>query len=262
MILRAEGMTVRYRGATTPALNAVSCHVAEGELLAIAGPNGSGKSTLLRACLALVPVEAGQVSVLNRPLGAWSRAELARTIGVVMQGEVPVLPIRAADMVLFGRYARLGPLEPPRPADRAAVERALRRTDAWHLRDRGVDTLSGGEWQRIRLARALAQEPQALFLDEPTAALDIRHEMELLELLRTLVAEGLACVVVTHQLNLAARFSDRIMLLHEGRVAAEGAPTAVFTKENLSRVFDWPLAITTWSDGSPQVVPLRPAEAR
>ncbi len=262
MILRAQGITVRYRGAAAPALDAVSCQVSAGELLAIAGPNGSGKSTLLRACLALIPRESGDVMVLNRPLASWSRAELARTIGVVMQGEVPVLPIRAADLVLFGRYARLGPLEPARPEDLAAVERALRRTDAWHLRDRGVDTLSGGEWQRVRLARALAQEPQVLFLDEPTAALDIRHEMELLELLRTLVAEGMACVVVTHQLNLAARYCDRIMLLHEGRVVSEGAPAAVFTRANLTRVFDWPLAITTWNDGSPQVVPLRPVESR
>lgn len=262
MILRAERLTVRYPRSATLALDAVDCRLNAGELLAIAGPNGSGKSTLLRACLALLPATAGSVQWLNRPLATWSRAELARTIGVVTQGEVPLLPIRATELVLFGRYARLGPLEPPRPEDLAAVERALRRTDAWHLRDRSVDTLSGGEWQRVRLARALAQEPQALLLDEPTSALDIRHEMELLELLRTLVAEGIGCLVVTHQLNLAARYADRIMLLHEGRVASEGAPATVFTRENLTRVFEWPLAVTAWADRAPQVVPLRPDEVR
>ncbi len=262
MILRAEALSVRYAGPSAPALDGVDCRLEAGELLAIVGPNGSGKSTLLRACLALVPLAGGQVAVQGRALATWSRADLARTIGVVTQGEAATLPIRAADLVLFGRYARLGPLAAPRSEDHAAVERSLRRTDAWHLRDRGIDTLSGGEWQRVRVARALAQEPQALFLDEPTNALDIRHEMELLELLRTLVGEGIGCLVVTHQLNLAARYADRILLLHEGHIAAEGVPHAVLTQEHLSRVFGWPLAITTWSDGSPQVVPLRPHEAR
>ena len=125
---------------------------------------------------------------------------------------------------------------------------------------RSIDSLSGGEWQRVRLARALAQEPTALVLDEPTAALDVRHEMETLELIRKLVDGGLAGLVITHHLNLAARFADRILLLSEGRLVAEGTPVEVLREDTLSRVFEWPVAVTAWCDGSPQVVPLRPGE--
>ena len=125
----------------------------------------------------------------------------------------------------------------------------------------GVD-LSGGEWQKVALARAYLRDAQVLVLDEPTASLDVRHEMELLELVRRLVDDGMAGLVITHQLNLAARFADRMLLLDRGRVAAEGSPAEVLTRETLGRVFEWPVAVTTWCDGSPQVVPLRTGEAR
>jgi len=137
------------------------------------------------------------------------------------------------------------------------VRDALERADAWSLRERTIDTLSGGEWQRVRVARALAQAPQALVFDEPTAALDVRHAMELLELTRTLVGEGLGALVVTHELNLAARFADRIVLLAGGKVIASGAPSVVLTQETLSQLFDWPVAVSPWRDGRPQVTPLR-----
>jgi iron complex transport system ATP-binding protein len=161
---------------------------------------------------------------------------------------------------MLGRSARLGSLAAPGVADRAAVRSALERCDADTLAARSIDALSGGEWQRVRLARALAQEPAVLVLDEPTASLDVRHEMELLELIRRLVDEGLAGLVITHELNLAARYADRILLLSDGQVVAEGAPKDVLVESILSRVFEWPVAVTTWCDGSPQVVPLRPGE--
>jgi len=160
--------------------------------------------------------------------------------------------------VMLGRYARLGPLAAPGARDRAAVAEALLRCDVAELAGRSIDTLSGGEWQRVRLARALAQEPGVLVLDEPTTSLDIRHEMELFELVRRLVDGGLAGLVITHHINLAARYADRILLLSAGRVAGEGPPAAVLQEHTLRAVFDWPLAVTTWRDGSPQVVPLRP----
>jgi iron complex transport system ATP-binding protein len=162
---------------------------------------------------------------------------------------------------MLGRYARLGPLAAPSPADRAAVADALARCDVLGLADRTIDTLSGGEWQRVRIARALAQEPRILVLDEPTTSLDVRHEMELFELVRRLVTDGLAGLVITHQINLAARFADRILLLSEGRVAGEGRPAEVLREDSLRAVFGWPVAVTTWCDGSPQVVPLRPHES-
>lgn len=163
---------------------------------------------------------------------------------------------------MLGRYARLGPLAAPRAADRAAVADALVRCDVADLAARTIDTLSGGEWQRVRLARALASEPRVLVLDEPTTSLDIRHEMELFELVRHLVDGGLAGLMITHHINLAARYADRILLLREGRVAGQGRAAEVFREDTLRAVFDWPLAVTTWSDGSPQVVPLRPGESK
>ena len=260
MILEAEGLTVRYPASTRAALDGVSCRVGATELVAIAGPNGSGKTTLVRALSGLVQPERGTVRVQGRALADWRRAELARVLGVVPQREEIAFPLRVDEAVMLGRYARLGPLAAPGAADRSAVASALERCDAGSLAARSIDALSGGEWQRVRLARALAQEPAVLVLDEPTASLDVRHEMELLELIRRLVDEGLAGLVITHELNLAARYADRILLLSEGRVVAEGAPRDVLVESILSRVFEWPVAVTTWCDGSPQVVPLRPGE--
>lgn len=260
MIVVACDATVRYPGAREPALDGVSLTLAPGELVAIGGPNGSGKTTLLRAMLGLVPLARGTVELAGTPVQRWSRRELARTLGVVSQREETVFPVRVSDTVMLGRYAHLGSLSPEGPEDRAAVAEALRRCDVAELRDRSTDTLSGGEWQRVRLARALAQEPRALVLDEPTASLDVRHEMEVFELVRSLVNGGLAAIVVTHHLNLAARYADRLLLLGRGRIAAEGRPAEVLRREVVTRVFEWPVAVTSWWDGSPQMVPLRPGE--
>lgn len=262
MILEARAVTVRYNRSASPALDRVSCQVAGSELVAVVGPNGSGKTTLVRALLGLVPLGDGTVLVDGRPVSAWPRGSLAQVVGVVGQQEEAVFPLTVAETVMLGRYARLGPLAPPRAADRSAVQAALQRCDILELRERSIDSLSGGEWKRVRIARALAQEPRALVLDEPTASLDVRHEMELFELIRQLVDDGLAGLVITHHLNLAARFADRIILLDRGAVVSEGSPAVVMNEETLSRVFEWPVAVTTWDDGSRQVVPLRAGEAR
>jgi iron complex transport system ATP-binding protein len=260
MILQAQKLSVRYGSRAPLALDRVDCEVAGAELVAVVGPNGSGKTTLVRALLGLLPLEQGAVMVDGRPVSAWSRRELARVVGVVGQQEEAVFRLTVAETVMLGRYAHLGPLATPGPDDHAAVAAALERCDIVSLAQRPIDSLSGGEWKRTRVARALAQEPRALVLDEPTASLDIRHEMELFELVRQLVTDGLAGLVVTHHLNLAARFADRIVLLNRGHVVAQGPPSAVFRRPTLSQVFEWPVAVTAWSDGSPQVVPLRAGE--
>jgi iron complex transport system ATP-binding protein len=262
MILVARDVTARYRPQQAAALQSVTCEVAGAELVAVVGPNGSGKTTLMRAMLGLVRLERGTVLIDGRPLREWSRRALARTVGVVGQQEQPVFPLSVAETVMLGRYAHLGPVDPPGARDRTAVAAALERCDIVDLSSRSVDTLSGGEWQRVRIARALAQEPRALILDEPTASLDVRHEMELFELTRGLVRDGLASLVITHHLNLAARFADRIVLLNSGAVVAAGSPNDVLDQDMLSRVFQWPVAVTTWQDGSPQIVPLRTGERR
>ncbi len=261
MTLRGVDLTVQYAGAAEPALRRVHCDVAPGRLLAVVGPNGSGKSTLLRALLGLADLETGSVSLKGRPLGDWRRADIATVIGVVSQREDILFPLGVEETVLMARYARLGPLAPAGDADRAAVRNALERCDAWSLRHRATDTLSGGEWQRVRVARALAQEPEALLLDEPTVALDVRHEMEVFELVRSLTDGGLGALVITHHLNLAARYADALLLLNEGRAVAHGPPADVLREGILSTVFQWPVAVSPWRSGAPQVVPLRPGEA-
>jgi iron complex transport system ATP-binding protein len=259
-LLEARDLLVRYRGGP-PALDGVTCAARGGELLAVVGPNGSGKTTLVRVVSGLLRPERGEVTVDGRSLERWRRGELAGVLAVVPQGETVTFPLRVDETVMLGRYARLGPLAAPGSADHAAVNEALARCDVADLAGRTIDTLSGGEWQRVRLARALAQQPRVLVLDEPTTSLDIRHEMELFELVRRLVDAGLAGLVITHHLNLAARYADRILLLSRGRVAGEGRPGDVLRADTLRAVFDWPLAVTAWSDGSPQVVPLRPHES-
>jgi iron complex transport system ATP-binding protein len=258
--LEARDLAVRY-GDTGLALDGVSCGVSGGRFLAVVGPNGSGKTTLVRALSGLVRLERGEVRVDRIPLIQWTRAALARVLAVVPQGEEVAFPLRVEETVMLGRYARLGPFAAPGAADHAAVADALARCDVAAFAGRTIDSLSGGEWQRVRLARALAQKPRVLVLDEPTTSLDVRHEMELFELVRRLVDGGLAGLVITHHINLAARFADRMILLSAGRVAAEGPPAEVLRRETLREVFGWPVAVTTWCDGSPQVVPLRPHEA-
>jgi iron complex transport system ATP-binding protein len=256
-MLAAVGVTVRYAGADRPALLEVSAEVRPRRLLAVVGPNGSGKTTLLRALLGSVRTDSGRVELEGRPVRAWSPGERARLIGVVTQREEYPFAWRAREVVMFGRYPWLGALAPPGPRDRTVVKEAMARCDVSHLGDRQIDTLSGGEWQRVRIARALAQEPRLLVLDEPGAALDLGHEMELFELIRQLVDEGLGGIVVTHQLNVAARFADEMLVLAAGRTTARGTPREVLDPARLSAVFDWPLRLGEAPEGAPQLVPER-----
>ncbi len=256
-MLAARDVSVRYPGAAQPAVDGVNLTVAPGELVAVAGPNGSGKTTLIRALVGMVPLASGSVTLDGRPIGAWRPVERARRIGFVSQREDNPFAWRVAEMVAFGRYAWLPALAPLSAGDREVIGRAMTRADVGHLESRRVDTLSGGEWQRVRIARALAQESRVLLLDEPTAALDFGHEMEIFELVRELVGEGLAAVVVSHQLNLAARFADRLQLLDRGRVAAQGAVDDVLDAALLERVFGWPVVIDRRIDGVPQFIPQR-----
>lgn len=260
MILEARNLVVRYPGTAAPAVRDVNLQIAAGQLVTIVGPNGSGKTTLLRALLGTLPLEAGRVELLGRPIDGWRPQELARVIGVVAQREETLFPLSVRETVGLGRYAHLGPVAAPGDADKRIVLEAMRRADIEALAGRRSDTLSGGEWQRVRIARALAQEPRLLVLDEPTASLDIRHEMEVFELARSLASQGIATLLVTHHLNLAARYADRMLLLHQGAAVVEGAPAEVLTPAHVTRVFEWPVAITTWCDGAPQIVPLKPGE--
>jgi len=260
--LEAEDVVVRYPGAETPALDGVSMRAEPGILYAVLGPNGSGKSSLMRALLGLLPPAHGRVLLEGRPLAQWPRREVARSVGAVAQSETVSFPISTRDYVAMGRYPHLGPLESEGPADREAVLRALEACDLVALAGRDVGTLSGGEFQRARIARALAQEPGALVLDEPTASLDVGHEMTILELLRRSAHAGMTVLLITHGLDMAARFADRMLLLSRGRAVAEGPPAEVVRPEILREVYGWPLAVHRDPvTGAPRVTPLPAAEA-
>jgi iron complex transport system ATP-binding protein len=258
MKISARDLVVRYPGASRLPLDGVDVEVPDGQLYAVLGPNGSGKSTLMKALLGVVPLASGRVQLDGRDIQAWSRRELARAVGVVAQSESVAFPLTVRELVGMGRYPHLGALSRETEEDRAAVARALDQCDVTELARRDVTTLSGGELQRVRIARALAQEPRALFLDEPTSSLDIRHEMAILELLRAWADEGMTVLVVTHGLDQAARFADRILLLSRGEVAAQGRPEEVLTSQVLEGVYRWPIAVEPDpSTGVPRVTPLR-----
>jgi iron complex transport system ATP-binding protein len=257
-ILELIDASVRYAGSAAPQLDRASLRVGAGECVALVGPNGAGKTTALRALLGVVPLSSGTAMALGREVGLWRRPALAREIAALTQREEPAFPITVAEAVAMGRYPHLGPWRRPGALDREAVARAMVRTDVAGLGERWVQTLSGGEWQRVRLARALAQEPRALVLDEPTASLDLRHEMELFELVAGLVRErGLAALIVSHHLNAAARFADRLVLLAGGRIVADDVPERVLVPAVLSDVFGWPVDVHRLPDGAVQLYPQR-----
>jgi iron complex transport system ATP-binding protein len=257
MNFRARDLVVRYGRARGRALQGVDMDVPDGALYAVLGPNGSGKSTLMRALLGVIRPEAGTTQIGGKETRDWTRRELARAVGAVPQAEFPAFPISVRDFVAMGRYPHLGPLRREGETDRHAVREALARCDVADLAARDVTTLSGGELQRVRIARALAQEPSALVLDEPTASLDVRHEMSIFQLLRESADGGMTVLLITHHINLAARFADRLLLLHEGSVAAEGEVGEVFQEEILERVYGWPLAVRDdLLTGAPQATPL------
>ena len=257
-MIRFDDVVVRYPRATTPAVNGVSFEAPVGMITAIVGPNGSGKSTLVRALLGRVAVERGVIQVDGEDASRLDRRELARRVAVVSQREEPTFPLSVPDYIALGRHPHAHLWSAVDPSGAAAVSRAIDDAEVGPFVDRMTDELSGGEWQRVRIARALAQDARALVLDEPTTYLDIAHEMAAFELLDTLARRGQAILVVSHQLNLVARFAHRVVLLHRGVVAASGAPTDVMRGDVLERVYEWPLVVTRDpAVGAPALLPLR-----
>ncbi len=254
-----DSVVIRYPGSARNAADGVSLVAKRGAITAVVGPNGSGKSTLVRALIRRAPF-TGDIRIDDQSLTDVSRAAFARRIAVVTQREELAFPVLVGDYVALGRFPHLGVWHTAGDRDRAALDRALSLAGVAALAERRVDTLSGGEWQRVRLARALAQGGEAIVLDEPTAFLDIAHEMGVFELLSALAQSGQAVLLVSHQLNLVARFAQHIVLLHHGRVSAAGSPDDVMQAATLERVYEWPLVVTRDpAVGAPALVPLRSA---
>ncbi len=226
-----------------PVLDGVSLAVAAGELVAVVGPNGAGKTTLARVIGGLLPARRGQVRVDGRDPATTPRRELARTLAYLPQRYELAFPFTALEIVLMGRYAhRAGPgLE--RAPDLAAAEAAMTRCDVAPLADRRFDTLSGGERRRVLVAQALCQGARLLLLDEPTAGLDPAHAIAVMAALAAERDRGAAAVVVTHDLDLAARAADRVVVLERGRVVADAPPAEAFAAPAVARAFGCALCV-------------------
>lgn len=235
-MIRLESVWYTVDG--VPILADVSLAVAAGTFVGLIGPNGAGKSTLLRLAAGLIAPTAGAVTVAGEPLRSLPRTRVAQLMGYVPQQSRLDFPFPVHAVVLSGRTPYLGRFRAERAEDRAAAHRAMARADLLPLAAREVQTLSGGEWQRVLIARAMAQEPRALLLDEPTASLDLHHQHATLRLARDLAAVGgLAVVAAIHDVALAARYCHRLAVLAGGRVVASGTPHAVLTPSLLAAVF-------------------------
>ncbi|MFN2636259.1 MAG: ABC transporter ATP-binding protein [Gemmatimonadaceae bacterium] len=257
-MIELKDLHVVYAGAERHAVDGVSFKVDRGRLTALAGPNGSGKSSIVRALLRRAEIGSGTVSIDGRRAESFSALELARSIAVVPQREDAAFPIQVREYVGLGRFPHMGLWRTPAPRDHEAVGDALEQAGVQELADRDTESLSGGEWQRVRIARALAQQTPAIVLDEPTTFLDIAHEMAIFELLSSLAHSGLAVLLVSHQLNLVARFADEMVLLDNGRVALQGHPDEVMRADRLEKIYAWPVVITRDpAVGAPALVPLR-----
>ncbi|MDT0444211.1 heme ABC transporter ATP-binding protein [Streptomyces johnsoniae] len=254
----ARGLTVRLGGAAV--LDGVDLTVAAGEVLALVGPNGAGKSTLLAALAGDIAPDAGEVTVAGRAAHAWSAPELALRRAVLPQAAALSFPFRVADVVRMGRAPWHGTAH--EDEDEAAVAEAMAATEVAAFADRPFAALSGGERARVALARVLAQRTGLLLLDEPTAALDLRHQELVLRVCRARAAAGRAVVVVLHDLGLAAAHADRTAVLHRGRIAAVGPPDQVFAPALLGRVYDHPVEVLPHPEtGIPLVFPRRPGKS-
>jgi iron complex transport system ATP-binding protein len=251
-----ESVTVVLGGRLV--VDEIDLTVDEGEWLALIGPNGAGKTTLLRAIARLIPF-AGSIALQDRPTKAMPRTELSRLVALVPQDPTTPPWMTVGEYVLLGRTPHLGRLAKEGARDREAAARALARLDLLGYSERRLGTLSGGEKQRAVVARALAQEARIVLLDEPTAALDIGHQQQALELLDVLRTEsGLTLIAAMHDLTIAAHYADRMVLLDKGRVAADGAPHEVLTEPLIARHYDATVQVVNL-DGRIAVVPSRPA---
>lgn len=235
-VLQAESVDYQINGVTI--LSDVSVHVRPGELWGVIGPNGAGKTTLMRLMAGLSRPTRGEVRFEGTPLHALADRERARSIAVVSQSAHAGFGFTVYDVVSMGRYPHKGRFAPLSPADREAIDRALQATDLLHLTERRLPELSGGERQRVFIARALAQQPRLLFLDEPTANLDVRYQIEILRLVKSLNERmGLTVVMAIHDLTWALRFCSHLAALKGGRVLAQGPATTALTPELIEQAF-------------------------
>ncbi|MBV1691260.1 ABC transporter ATP-binding protein [Novosphingobium sp. G106] len=234
----------------------LSARFDSGELVGVIGPNGAGKSTFVRAVLGLVPASGGWVQLDGREVSHWSPRERAKMLAYLPQGQTLHWPLSVERLVALGRLPHLAPLSRVSAEDRAAVAEAMARADVGHLAGRTATELSGGERARVMLARALAVGAAGLVVDEPLASLDPGHQIDVMELLAREARGGALVIAVLHDLTMAARYCDRLVLMDGGKLVAEGAPSEVLTAQRLRAVYGIS-AMVDMSGATPMVVPLQ-----
>jgi iron complex transport system ATP-binding protein len=243
-----EANSISFRYLEDWVLQDVSFQVGKGEFIGVIGPNGSGKTTLLKVLYRLLSPQRGEVFFEGIPLKRMSQRDIARRIAVVAQETYPAFPFRVIEIVLMGRSPYLGHLMFEREKDLEIARKAMEWTEILPISERPLDELSGGERKRVFIARALAQEPEVILLDEPTTNLDIHHQIEFLDLILALNREkGLTILMASHDLNLASEFCDRLILLQKGGIFKMGSPQEVITRENIERVY----GCGVWVDQNP-----------
>jgi iron complex transport system ATP-binding protein len=248
-----EIQNLSFAYSSCPVVNDVSFSIADGEFVGIIGPNGAGKSTLLKLMDRILLPKSGKINLQNKSLADYTQKQLAKIIGSVPQNFTTSFSYSARDIVLMGRYPHLPAFSSESADDIRVVENSMKSTDVWQLRKRQFSELSGGEKQRVVLASALAQEPQILLLDEPTSSLDIKYQFQFYSILQELQkSRELTIVVVTHDINLAARYCQRLIVLKSGKVIDDGAPQKVITKKLMESVYEVEVEILSHpQDGKP-----------
>ncbi|HHW08516.1 MAG TPA: heme ABC transporter ATP-binding protein [Firmicutes bacterium] len=255
MILNVAGVEFSYHA--DPVLSGIAFQAQSGEVIGIAGPNGSGKSTLIHVISRALAPRYGQVALDDQLINQLSQLELARRMAVVHQQESVAFDFTVRDVVLMGRLPYLKRFSKESAADMAMAEKAMSEVGIRHLAERSIFQLSGGERQRVAIARALTQDTPILLLDEPTASLDIKYQVQTLELLQALAASGRLIIVVLHDLNLAAQYCHRLLLLHQGRIVKAGPPAEVLQSDLIQEVYGIAVGVIPHPQtGRPVIIPL------
>jgi iron complex transport system ATP-binding protein len=250
--------SLAYAYGRTQVLENVTFSVAEGDFFVIIGPNGSGKTTLMKMMAGIQKPAAGRVTVMGRPISRYNRKVLAQTIAYVPQNMPSDFPFSVREIVMMGRTPYQGMLGLESEADRVKAEQAIAFTGIEHLAGRRLSQLSGGECQRVFIARAICQEPRLILLDEPTASLDLSHQVRIMDLMEKLRAEKqITVVMVSHDVNLAAMYGDRLLLLDKGRITEIGSPGKVLTYQTLEKSYGCTLLVDESPLGEfPRVTPV------
>ena len=260
MLLSCNKLSFRYQ--QQDVIKDLSLSLQPGEFVGLIGPNGAGKSTLLKLLLGLNKPNLGEVMLGEQSLSSLSRNDIAKRISFVPQDHSIDYAFTVSEMVAMGRTPYLGNYRTETTQDLDIIENALQRTDLLQLKDRHADQLSGGERQRVFIARALAQQTETLLLDEPTASLDLCHQLELMNLISSLTAEGHLAIAAIHDLELASRYCSRLVMLSKGAIVAEGTPVDVLTADNLKRYFSIEATVAVSDlDGSIRITAHNPVTA-